>query len=233
MSMRYILMYRGVVLDLQILGFLDDGPLHGYELRRRILELGGPGTRVSAGSLYPALSRLEAAGYLTREDAGSSRRVRRTLTITESGRSHLRQILRDTSGADLESQPRFLTVLAFLSRLPPEEQREVLRRRMEVLQTPPAFFYDDGRPRRQVTEEDPYRRGMITIASAARRAEITWLRQVLEDPGTTTAADPSAGRTTPPTDSSGTTGTGASGTNHPSGRRTRAATTQATRARSA
>lgn len=52
------------MLTLKILGFLDDGPLHGYELRRRIVELDGPGSHLSDGALYPALARLEKAGYL-------------------------------------------------------------------------------------------------------------------------------------------------------------------------
>ena len=59
-------MYAVSVLDRKILGFLDDGPLHGYELRRRITELDGPGTRLSEGALYPALARLERAGLITR-----------------------------------------------------------------------------------------------------------------------------------------------------------------------
>ena len=63
MSIRCILR---VVLTLKILGFLDDGPLHGYELRRRIVELGGPGSHLSDGALYPALARLEAAGAAER-----------------------------------------------------------------------------------------------------------------------------------------------------------------------
>lgn len=65
MSIRCILSF---VLTLKILGFLDDGPLHGYELRRRIVELDGPGSHLSDGALYPALARLEKAGYLVRTE---------------------------------------------------------------------------------------------------------------------------------------------------------------------
>ena len=43
-------MYAVSVLDRKILGFLDDGPLHGYELRRRITELDGPGARLDNAS---------------------------------------------------------------------------------------------------------------------------------------------------------------------------------------
>lgn len=51
-----------VVIDLAILGLLKNQDLHGYELRKRLGDLPGSGTRVSFGSLYPALARLERAG---------------------------------------------------------------------------------------------------------------------------------------------------------------------------
>jgi DNA-binding PadR family transcriptional regulator len=52
------------MIELAILGLLDEAELHGYELRKRLGEL--PGTRVvvSFGSLYPALNRLEKAGHV-------------------------------------------------------------------------------------------------------------------------------------------------------------------------
>ena len=51
------------MIDIAILGLLKDQDLHGYELRKRLEEL--PGSRpVSFGSLYPALGRLEQAGFV-------------------------------------------------------------------------------------------------------------------------------------------------------------------------
>lgn len=41
-----------------MLGVLREGPLHGYELKKRLREVLGPLSRVSFGSLYPALERL-------------------------------------------------------------------------------------------------------------------------------------------------------------------------------
>lgn len=176
-------MYGGVVLDLKILGFLDDGPLHGYELRRRIGELDGTGRLLSEGSLYPALARLERAGLLVRtEEPGARGRTRRRVEITPAGREHLHALLREPDDADLSTLPHFLVVLAFLSHLPEAAEREtVLRRRLAILRTPaPSFFYEaDGTPRRSAAETDPYRRGMARIAGASRREEIAWLRQVL------------------------------------------------------
>ncbi len=53
-----------IVLELAILGFLTDGPLHGYELKKRLGESLGSVWGVSFGSLYPALRRLERAGAI-------------------------------------------------------------------------------------------------------------------------------------------------------------------------
>ena len=50
------------MLKLAILGLLKEQELHGYELKKRLVEALGPFSRVSFGSLYPALRRLQAAG---------------------------------------------------------------------------------------------------------------------------------------------------------------------------
>jgi DNA-binding PadR family transcriptional regulator len=52
------------VLELAILGLLKEQELHGYELKKRLVDTLGPLSRVSFGSLYPALARLQAAGAL-------------------------------------------------------------------------------------------------------------------------------------------------------------------------
>jgi DNA-binding PadR family transcriptional regulator len=52
------------MIDIAILGLLKDQDLHGYELRKRLDELPGARPTVSFGSLYPALGRLERAGFV-------------------------------------------------------------------------------------------------------------------------------------------------------------------------
>src|SRR5262245_38314219 len=52
------------MLDLAILGLLDEHDLHGYELRKRLGDLLGLRLAISFGSLYPALGRLEKAGLV-------------------------------------------------------------------------------------------------------------------------------------------------------------------------
>jgi DNA-binding PadR family transcriptional regulator len=52
------------MIELAILGLLDENDLHGYELRKRLTDLLGMHLAISFGSLYPALGRLERASYV-------------------------------------------------------------------------------------------------------------------------------------------------------------------------
>src|SRR5688572_19661269 len=62
----------GRVIELAILGILKESELHGYELKKRLREVLGPLSSVSFGSLYPALARLERAGYVKAVEAAES-----------------------------------------------------------------------------------------------------------------------------------------------------------------
>jgi DNA-binding PadR family transcriptional regulator len=172
-----------VMLELAILGFLAEEPLHGYELRRRVARLSGHARPQSDGSLYPAISRMVRDGFLDRHaEPGTVAAPRQVLQLTDAGRAELLRRLREPSQADITDLNRFLTVLAFLSLLPDAADRHaVLRRRLAFLERPASFFYDGDRPLRARDVGDPYRRGMFTIAGAAARAERAWLRDQLAD----------------------------------------------------
>ncbi|WP_053616928.1 PadR family transcriptional regulator [Nocardiopsis sp. NRRL B-16309] len=176
------------MLELAILGNLAEGPLHGYELRRRVERLTGYSRPVSDGSLYPAINRLVKRGSLTRRtEPGAAAARKNVLTLTDAGRAELLQRLREPSQHEITDFTRFLTILAFLSLLPDtEEQHAVLRRRLEFLEAPASFFYEGDRPMRVSEISDPYRRGMLLTARAVTRAECAWIHEILDaqDTGT-------------------------------------------------
>lgn len=76
-------------LDMLLLAVLAEGPQHGYgaidELRRRSGEV----FDLPEGTVYPALHRLERAGYLESSWTEASGRRRKTYSITRKGRSAL------------------------------------------------------------------------------------------------------------------------------------------------
>ena len=54
-------------LDLLILKALSLEPMHGWAVSQRLEQLSGDALRVGAGSLYPALQRLEERGWVESE----------------------------------------------------------------------------------------------------------------------------------------------------------------------
>jgi DNA-binding PadR family transcriptional regulator len=70
---RYIgSIYCFVMLDMAILGLLEERDLHGYEIRRQLREHLGLLANVSFGSIYPALTRLEKSGAVVATEGGAS-----------------------------------------------------------------------------------------------------------------------------------------------------------------
>lgn len=61
------------MLDMAILGLLEERDLHGYEIRRQLRDNLGILANVSFGSIYPALTRLEKANAVvaTESSAGN------------------------------------------------------------------------------------------------------------------------------------------------------------------
>jgi DNA-binding PadR family transcriptional regulator len=74
-----------------VLVSLLDGPLHGYAIIQRAAELSGSRVRLATGTLYTALDRLTAEGYveLVCEEIVNGR-ARRSYGLTPSGTGALR-----------------------------------------------------------------------------------------------------------------------------------------------
>jgi len=77
-------------LDLLILKSLALQPLHGMGISRRIAQITNGTFEVKAGSLFPALHRMEEAGWLTAAwgESETNRRAR-FYRLTAAGRKHL------------------------------------------------------------------------------------------------------------------------------------------------
>lgn len=171
-----------------ILGFLAEGPLHGYQLRRKMEQLHGHARTISDGTIYPAITRLVRAGALTEtREPGSGATTRRVLHLTDTGRARLQSRLKEARGHDITDGSRFFILLAFLAHLSEQADREeILRKRLAFLEQPTSFFFDDTHPLCAAEITDPYRRGILLSAQATRAAEITWLREQLEQEATPT-----------------------------------------------
>ena len=133
-----------MVLEFAILGLLHESPLHGYELKKRLDAVLGRMRAFSYGSLYPCLTKLEQAGYITRDESSTTgRRSKVVYKLTADGKEHF-QALANEAGPSQWDEDAFGVHFAFFahtdadarmrilegrrSRL--EEQREGLRARL-------------------------------------------------------------------------------------------------------
>ena len=96
-------------LDLIVLQLLQAEPTNGYDLTLRIQAITNEVLNVNAGSLYPALYRLEQRGLLkaTWERSDSGRRTK-VYSVTAAGRRQLAE--------QRESWARFSGALAAILR---------------------------------------------------------------------------------------------------------------------
>ncbi len=77
-------------LDMLILKALSLGPLHGYGVGQRIMQMSDDALRVEEGSLYPALYRIERQGWITAEWGVSENNLRaKFYKLTRAGRKQL------------------------------------------------------------------------------------------------------------------------------------------------
>jgi len=79
-------------LGLMVLKTLEAlGPLHGYRIARRIEQISGNQLAMNQGTLYPALLKLEQAGWITASwGASESGREVKVYALTRAGRKQLR-----------------------------------------------------------------------------------------------------------------------------------------------
>lgn len=82
---------RGM-LDLLVLRTLETmGPLHGYGIARRIEQVARGERRLSQGSIYPALVRLQQQGWIrTRWGTSETNRQVKFYELTKTGAKQLR-----------------------------------------------------------------------------------------------------------------------------------------------
>ena len=77
-------------LDMLILKVVALGPIHGYAIAQRLQQMSGEVLKVSDGSLYPALHKLEQEGWLNASwQTTENNRRAKVYALSRSGRRRL------------------------------------------------------------------------------------------------------------------------------------------------
>ena len=187
------------MLELAILGLLEDQELHGYEIRKRLRDELGQVSNVSFGSLYPALSRLERAGAVQATEDGPSstpppvpmtgslsgeraasrskrivngrgRRSRKVYALTDQGRASFTTLLTAPGGTD--DSRTFGLRWSFARHLAPTARLALLeRRRAQLVQ-----HLDEAAP---APELDTYAKSVVQHAADGLVRDIAWLDELI------------------------------------------------------
>lgn len=111
--------------ELLVLALLMHGSWHGYLITKIANEMIGPWAKISPGTLYPLLVRLEQSGLietLPQEEASHSQRQAHRYAITPAGRRRFHTLMMDTS-SNLGDYPRIFHLKAVhLQFLSPRER---------------------------------------------------------------------------------------------------------------
>lgn len=111
--------------ELIVLCLLMRFPLHGYLIVKITNDMIGPWAKISSGTLYPLLTRMEQAGLISArlDDGGEVReRQTRTFMITDEGRKRFRQVMMDMSSSPGDYQNIFRFKVGFMDLLQPQER---------------------------------------------------------------------------------------------------------------
>ena len=166
---------KGATLELAVLGLLQETPLHGYELRKRLNLLLGWTRLLSYGSLYPALKRMLRAGWITEVTTSNavSRRQRIVYQITPAGIEFFTSEITEAGPAAWEDES-FNMRFAFFSRTDAGVRMRILEGRRSRLQE------RLDRSRSLLGADDRYVSELRRHSIESVEREVRWLTELIE-----------------------------------------------------
>jgi DNA-binding PadR family transcriptional regulator len=175
--------FRPSALALAVLSLLHAAPLHPYAMQR-LLKLWGKDNVINVGqraNLYKTIKRLDQAGLIAvRQTERDQQYPERTVyEVTDAGRRSAQSWLTDMLARPRNEFPQFPAALSFIMLLTPEQARDVLQERADVLRDQLAAVDAElagvpaGLPR-IVLMDDEYQRAVLA-------AELAWVEGVVRD----------------------------------------------------
>lgn len=171
------------VLQFAVLGLLHEGPMHGYELRKRLNGVLGTFRAISYGSLYPCLKEMLHEGLIVEDgpaDAGapalSGRRARIVYKLTADGKDKFQEWLAD-AGPDAYEDELFGVHLAFFGRTDRDIRLRILLGRRNRLEERLATLRNNLAKRRERLDEWTMTLQQHGLDSVER--EVDWLSHLI------------------------------------------------------
>jgi DNA-binding PadR family transcriptional regulator len=209
---------RSALLELAILGLLNESPLHGYELRKRLNAVLGAFRVLSYGTLYPCLRELVTRGWIA-EDAAArslpgslsggagpgSRRARIVYELTDDGLAQFQSMLSQSGPAAWEDDT-FNVHFSFFARTQSDVRLRILEGRRTRLEERLDSFRSAAAQRRE--RLDLYTSELQRHGLESAEREVRWLSELIEtERSTAPSTAPTTASKAPTKAPTATTGT--------------------------
>jgi DNA-binding PadR family transcriptional regulator len=175
---------RSGSLELAVLGLLNESPLHGYELRKRLNALLGTFRAISYGSLYPCLRQMLDRGWIAEDgpaDAGTapaltSRRNKIVYKLTAEGKERLAELLGHAGPTSWEDE-EFGVHFAFFAQTDADVRIRILEgRRSRLEERRDGFRAAFARTRERL---DSYTLELQRHGLDSVEREVRWLNELI------------------------------------------------------
>jgi len=174
--------------EILILAMLQQGPRHGYEIKKDIDRALGGMIALNNKTLYLALKRFEEMGAVTRQvivQEGKPNRHR--YELTKRGIEVLQASLRDFGPEQAGVEAEFFTRVSFFDLLEMPEQEAILRNRLAYLQKGLEYLRslqqmeDEGEECANIIPSRSHAQRVLTFHTRRVRDEYAWIASWLEE----------------------------------------------------
>jgi len=171
------------MFELFILSKLLHRPMHGYLIQTILNSALGPARRVSWGTLYPLIRRLEKNGFIVATDADATDpRGKRQYRATEAGRARFIELMNNRGDLGNNSPDSFRIKLGCFGHLDDEARIQIITDYRRYLLSVQSHI--ESMPERIFNEGDPFadEKRFALLALEHRRivtqSEIDWTDSV-------------------------------------------------------
>jgi DNA-binding PadR family transcriptional regulator len=172
-------------VEYTILGVVIEAPSHGYSIKKHLVESYSKDFGLNDGQLYPALSRLESRGWITKEVVPQRTSPARHLYhATAEGRKAFNVWLREAYPAegraryDYLFKNDFLQKCGFFHHLDPREVELLAGRKLEDV-TRRLADLEGVLQRMEAGDVEPCRRMVVEYGIRYQRMWRAWLDELL------------------------------------------------------
>ena len=171
---------RSESLEFALLGLLSQSPLHGYELRKRLIAIYGPFRALSFSVLYPQLRRMLDAGLIEEslsDEGGLSRRSRIVYRLSKQGSKRF-ATLTETVSPDTWEDEGFEVRFAFFGPTSRPNRVRILEGRHRRLKEKAEILR--GELEKSPVGIDKYLEEWRRHSLESAEREITWLEDMIK-----------------------------------------------------